>query len=97
MAAATSTSPMLVRAGFLRRRIITVPNGWANDPEHASSSMKAWVSVFYNTFSTIVLDCSVALYGHPGYILDVEMLQAPAAVRDALNASVRHQGAALHT
>jgi len=58
--------------------------------------MKAWVSVFYYTFSTIVLDSSVALDGDARYVLNVEVLQSPAAVRHALNTRVSHQGAALH-
>ena len=63
----------------------------------ASHSVETRVSVFYYTFSTIVLDGPVPLYGDPRHVLDVEVLEAPTAVRDTLHACIRHQGAALHT
>ena len=62
-----------------------------------ASSVKARVSVFYDTFSTVDLDCPVARDGHPGHVLDVEVLEAPAVFRDTLHPSVTHEGTALHT
>ena len=62
-----------------------------------ASSIKARVSVFYDTFSTVVLDCPVAGDGDPGHVLDVEVLEAPAVLGDTLHPPVTHQGAALHT
>ena len=61
-----------------------------------ASSVKARVSVFYDTFSTVCLDRSVSLTGDPLHILDVEMLEAATILGDSLHSAVRHQGAALH-
>ena len=62
-----------------------------------ASSIKARVSVFYDTFSTVCLDSSVTFPRHPGHVLYVEMLEAPAVLGDTLHPAVTDQGAALHT
>ena len=61
-----------------------------------ASSIKARVSVFYDTFSTVYLDRPVAGDGDAGHVLNVEVLQTPAVFGDALHPAVTHQGAALH-
>ena len=43
-----------------------------------ASSIKARVSVFYDTFSTVHLDCPVARDGDARHVLDVEVLEAAA-------------------
>jgi len=62
-----------------------------------ASSIKARVSVFYDTFSTVVLDCPVAGDGDPGHVLDVEVMEAAAVLGDSLNPAVTDQGTALDT
>ena len=62
-----------------------------------ASSIKARVSVFYDTFSTVCLDRPVAGDGDAGHVLYVEVLQAPAVLRHGLHTSVTDQRAALHT
>ena len=52
--------------------------------------------MFYDTFSTVCLDCPVSLTGDPLHVLDVEMLEAATVFGDSLHATIRHQGAALH-
>ena len=62
-----------------------------------ASSIKARVSVFYNTFSTVVLHCPVAGDGDPRHVLDVEVLETTAVLGDRLHPAVAHQGTALDT
>ena len=64
--------------------------------KEVASSIKARVSVFYDTFSTVCLDCPVALTGDSLHVLDVEMLEAATVFGDSLHTAIRHQGAALH-
>ena len=66
-----STSPSSFRVLHCFKVIDTLLQKIIIENESTNPSMKARVSVFYYTFSTIVFDCPIALYGNARYILNI--------------------------